>query len=80
MQRYSALELSEYLKTHQPRLIDVRELWEFERCRLENSELLPMGQLVVQGPAENFKKRNHIITPYIYDNMIFTFDIFYRPL
>ncbi|MCP4074660.1 MAG: sulfurtransferase [Gammaproteobacteria bacterium] len=45
MQRYHAIQLAEYLKTHQPRLIDVREPWEFKICRLDNSELLPMNQV-----------------------------------
>lgn len=45
MQRFSAAQLAEYLKNHQPRLIDVREPWEFEICRLDDSELLPMGQV-----------------------------------
>ena len=45
MQRFSARQLADYLKIHQPRLIDVREPWEFEICHLENSELLPMHQV-----------------------------------
>ncbi len=45
MQRFSALQLSEYLKTHTPRLIDVREPWEFDICSIANSELLPMGRV-----------------------------------
>lgn len=45
MQRFSATQLADYLKNHQPRLIDVREPWEFDICRLNNSELLPMGQV-----------------------------------
>jgi len=45
MQRLSARQLADYLKIHRPRLIDVREPWEFEICRLENSELLPMRQV-----------------------------------
>lgn len=45
MQRFSARQLSDYLKQHQPRLIDVREPWEFDICHLEGSELLPMGQV-----------------------------------
>ncbi len=46
MQRYHTLQLAEYLKTHQPRLIDIHEIpREFETCRLDNSELLPMGQV-----------------------------------
>lgn len=45
MQRFSALQLHHYLETNQPRLIDVREPWEFEICHIQDSELLPMGQV-----------------------------------
>lgn len=45
MQRFSPKQLAEYLQSHQPRLIDVREPWEFDICRLEGSELIPMGQI-----------------------------------
>ena len=45
MQRFSARQLAEYLKEHKPRLIDVREPWEFDICHLQNSELVPMGQV-----------------------------------
>ncbi len=50
MQRFSARQLADYLQQHQPRLIDVREPWEFEICHLEGSELLPMGQVPVSLP------------------------------
>ncbi len=45
MKRYGARELAEYLKTHDPQLIDVREPWEFGICHLPGSELIPMGQI-----------------------------------
>lgn len=45
MQRFSAHQLADYLKEHKPRLIDVREPWEFDICHLQNSELVPMGQV-----------------------------------
>ena len=45
MQRFSPGQLEEYLKKHKPRLIDVREPWEFEICHLADSELLPMGSV-----------------------------------
>ena len=45
MQRFSPRQLADYLEQNQPRLIDVREPWEFEICHLEGSELLPMGQV-----------------------------------
>lgn len=48
MQRFSAEQLASYLKTHRPQLIDVRELWEFEICHIEGSELIPMGQIPTQ--------------------------------
>jgi rhodanese-related sulfurtransferase len=31
-----------------PALIDVREPWEFERCRIDGSQLVPLGQLVAR--------------------------------
>jgi rhodanese-related sulfurtransferase len=31
-----------------PSLIDVREPWEFEHCRIEGSQLVPLGQLVAR--------------------------------
>ena len=45
MQRFSAKQLAAYLETNTPRLIDVREPWEFDICHLPDSELLPMGQV-----------------------------------
>ena len=48
MQRFSARQLADYLQHHQPRMIDVREPWEFEICAIETSELIPMGQIPSQ--------------------------------
>jgi rhodanese-related sulfurtransferase len=45
MQRFSPQQLEAYLKTHQPRMIDVREPWEFDICHLSGSILLPMGHI-----------------------------------
>ncbi len=45
MRRFSAIQLAEYLKQHDPRLIDVREPWEFDICHITRSELVPMGQV-----------------------------------
>jgi rhodanese-related sulfurtransferase len=50
MQRFSARQLADYLKRHRPRLIDVREPWEFDICHLPESELLPMGQIPTRLP------------------------------
>jgi len=43
----SAMELHSYLQTNttNPLLLDVREPWEYEKCRLENSQLIPMRQI-----------------------------------
>ncbi len=43
----SATELHDYLQSasNSPLLLDVREPWEFERCNLENSLLVPMRQI-----------------------------------
>ncbi len=43
----TAVELHAYLQpTHPaPLLLDVRELWEFEKCHLPNSLLVPMRQI-----------------------------------
>jgi rhodanese-related sulfurtransferase len=50
MRELSALELKTHLDTcdEQPLLLDVRQPWEFDVCRIENSVLLPMSQI----PAE----------------------------
>jgi len=47
MQRFSPVELKDYLQGCEipPLLIDVRESWEYDICRLENSILIPMRQL-----------------------------------
>ena len=43
----SATELNTYLQTADtdPLLIDVREPWEYEKCSLDNSQLIPMRQI-----------------------------------
>ena len=53
MRRFSAKELSEYLQDCEssPFLLDVREPWEFEKCHLAGSELVPMRQIPMA--AEN---------------------------
>lgn len=40
-------ELQQHLATTdtEPLLLDVREPWEFQICRIEGSQLIPMGQL-----------------------------------
>ena len=43
----SAVELHDYLQSTNdtPLLLDVREPWEFETCKLEHSVLVPMRQI-----------------------------------
>ena len=48
MRRMQAQELSEYLTNSTPLLIDVREPWEFEICRIDGSINIPMGAVPQQ--------------------------------
>ena len=43
----SAIDLQAYLESNSnnPLLLDVREPWEYQKCRLENSVLVPMRQI-----------------------------------
>jgi rhodanese-related sulfurtransferase len=48
MRQLPVAELSQWLadaRRESPLLLDVREPWEFERCRIEGSELTPLGVL-----------------------------------
>ncbi|WP_018140971.1 rhodanese-like domain-containing protein [Thioalkalivibrio sp. ALJ7] len=47
MRQMSPRELCDYLDQTgtPPLLLDVREPWEFQRCRIEGSRLLPMGEI-----------------------------------
>ncbi len=45
MRRVSAPELAALLERAAPRLIDVREPWEFEICRIPGSINIPMGEV-----------------------------------
>jgi rhodanese-related sulfurtransferase len=52
MQNFSPSQLQQYLadKDEPPLLLDVREPWEFERCHIEGSELVPMRELAAKLP------------------------------
>lgn len=52
MRQISAKELSEYLRksAHPPLLLDVREPWEYQHCRIEGSQLMPMGNVRSEAP------------------------------
>ena len=47
MRELSAVELRDHLADagNDPLLLDVREPWEFSICRIDGSQLIPMGQL-----------------------------------
>lgn len=51
MREFSALQLKAYLDSSEehPLLLDVRQPWEFDICKIKNSTLLPMSQI----PAES---------------------------
>lgn len=48
MRELSAEELEQHLESHSPFLLDVRQPWEYNVCRLENSTLIPMAQIPSQ--------------------------------
>lgn len=51
MQQYSAKELKDRLDEQEhsaPLLLDVREPWEFEHCRIEGALNIPMNQIPQQ--------------------------------
>ncbi|MCP4697320.1 MAG: sulfurtransferase [Gammaproteobacteria bacterium] len=48
MRHFSAAELQDYLQKSQPLLLDVREPWEFNTCRIKGAQLLPMRQVPVE--------------------------------
>ena len=47
MREFNAVELEAYLENaeQRPILLDVRQPWEYDVCRLDNSQLIPMGQI-----------------------------------
>lgn len=47
MKRFSAEQLKDYLANSDqpPLLLDVREPWEFERCHIAGSKLIPMREI-----------------------------------
>jgi len=51
MREFSALQLQAHLENSetQPLLLDVRQSWEIDICKIENSTFIPMSQI----PAKN---------------------------
>jgi len=46
VKEFSAIQLHEFLQNdNEPLLLDVREEWEFDRCNIEGSVLIPMSQI-----------------------------------
>ena len=47
MREFSALELKAYLDNceQQPLLLDVRQPWEYDVCKIDDSVLVPMSQI-----------------------------------
>ena len=50
MRELSAQELKAHLEScdEQPLLLDVRQPWEYDVCRIKNSVLLPMSQITAE--------------------------------
>lgn len=63
MREFSARQLQEHLAStdSDPLLVDVREPWEFRICRIEGSQLIPMGQLVNALPALDPQRETVVI-------------------
>ena len=47
MREFNAVQLKQYLDScdEQPLLLDVRQPWEFDICKIDNSVLIPMSQI-----------------------------------
>ena len=58
MRQFSAPQLKEYLEQPDtaPVLLDVREPWEYEYCRIEGSRLIPMGQVPMAVEADELDR------------------------
>jgi rhodanese-related sulfurtransferase len=59
MKNITAKELNNYLTNNKPLLLDVRENWEWDRCSIANSRLLPMGQIVAE--IDNLDKNQETV-------------------
>lgn len=63
MRQFSPKQLEEYLlkADPQPVLLDVREPWEVEICRIEDSINIPMGEIVARAIELDPKKEIVVI-------------------
>ena len=63
MQHFSPSQLQQYLADtdEAPLLLDVREPWEFERCHIEGSVLVPMRELAARLPELDPQRETVVI-------------------
>lgn len=63
MREFSAQELKAHLEScdEQPLLLDVRQPWEFDVCKIENSVLLPMSQITAEYNTLDFERETVVI-------------------
>lgn len=63
MQNFSPSQLQQYLaaQAEPPLLLDVREPWEFERCHIEGSLLVPMRELATKLPELDPQRETVVI-------------------
>jgi rhodanese-related sulfurtransferase len=63
MREFSAEQLKSYLDTcdEQPLLLDVRQPWEVEVCKIENSVLIPMSTIPTKVDSLDLNRETVII-------------------
>jgi rhodanese-related sulfurtransferase len=63
MREFSAEQLKSYLDTcdEQPLLLDVRQPWEVEVCKIENSVLIPMSTIPVKVESLDLNRETVVI-------------------
>lgn len=63
MRQFTATQLRERLQQdgEQPLLLDVREPWEFNLCAIENSQLIPMGEIITRLDSLDPEKETVVI-------------------
>ncbi len=65
MREFSAEQLKTYLDTceKQPLLLDVRQPWEFDVCKIENSVLVPMSTIPAKIESLDIRSRDSCYMP-----------------
>jgi len=63
MESVSAVELAEWLKSdHPPKLLDVRQQYEFEVAQLDEARLIPLPELPVRtGELADWKEEDVVV-------------------